>query len=108
MPDVPSNRQPVLTTHGLGRNFGGFAAVRHVPIALHSGELHAVIGPNGAGKTTLVNMLSGEIRLTSGRIMLEGRDVAGQPAWRMTRLGIGRSFQRTDIFPSLTVLENVR
>jgi branched-chain amino acid transport system ATP-binding protein len=82
--------------------------VRDVSISLHQGELHAVIGPNGAGKTTLVNMLSGDIRPTAGRIELDGRQVAGEPAWRMTRAGIGRSFQRTNIFASLPVLENVR
>src|SRR6185369_7434041 len=82
--------------------------VRDVSISLRQGELHAIIGPNGAGKTTLVNMLSGEIRPTAGRIELMGREVAGEPSWRMTGLGVGRSFQRTNIFPSLTVLENVR
>ena len=100
--------EPVLATYGLTRNFGGLVAVRDVSISLRQGELHAVIGPNGAGKTTLVNMLSGEIRPTAGRIELMGREVAGEPAWRMTGLGVGRSFQRTNIFASLTVLENVR
>jgi branched-chain amino acid transport system ATP-binding protein len=99
---------PVLATYGLTRNFGGLVAVRDVSISLRQGELHAVIGPNGAGKTTLVNMLSGEIRPTAGRIELMGREVAGEPPWRMTGLGVGRSFQRTNIFASLTVLENVR
>jgi branched-chain amino acid transport system ATP-binding protein len=98
----------VLATHSLARHFGGLVAVRDVSISLHRGELHAVIGPNGAGKTTLVNMLSGEIRPTAGRIELNGREVAGEPAWRMTKAGVGRSFQRTNIFPSLPVLENVR
>ena len=98
----------VLATHRLSRNFGGLAAVRDVSIALHHGELHAVIGPNGAGKTTLVNMLAGALRPSAGRIVLEGREVAGEPVWRMSRLGIGRSFQCTNIFPSLSVLENVR
>jgi branched-chain amino acid transport system ATP-binding protein len=98
----------VLATHALTRNFGGLVAVRDVSISLHQGELHAVIGPNGAGKTTLVNMLSGEIHPTAGRIELDGRQVAGEPAWRMTRAGVGRSFQRTNIFASLPVLENVR
>jgi branched-chain amino acid transport system ATP-binding protein len=99
---------PVLATFGLSRHFGGLVAVHDVSLALHQGELHAVIGPNGAGKTTLVNMLSGEIRPTAGRIELMGREVAGEPAWRMTGLGVGRSFQRTNIFLSLSVLENVR
>ena len=103
----PATR-PMLATHALARHFGGLVAVRDVSIALHQGELHAVIGPNGAGKTTLVNMLSGEVHPTAGRIELDGREVAGEPAWRMTRAGVGRSFQRTNIFATLPVLENVR
>jgi branched-chain amino acid transport system ATP-binding protein len=103
----PAN-PPVLATVGLTRTFGGLVAVRDVSISLRQGELHAVIGPNGAGKTTLVNMLSGEIKPTAGRIELLGREVTREPAWRMTGLGVGRSFQRINIFASLTVLENVR
>jgi branched-chain amino acid transport system ATP-binding protein len=99
---------PVLATRGLSRNFGGLAAVRDVSIALHQGELHAVIGPNGAGKTTLVNMLSGDIRPTAGEIEIDGRQVGGEPAHRLARLGVGRSFQRTNIFASLSVIENTR
>jgi branched-chain amino acid transport system ATP-binding protein len=98
----------VLATQRLTRRFGGLLAVRDISIALYHGELHAVIGPNGAGKTTLLNMLSGELRPSAGGIEFLGRNVAGEPAWRMARLGIGRSFQRTDIFLSLSVLENVR
>jgi len=98
----------VLSTQGLSRHFGGLVAVRDVSIALNHGELHAVIGPNGAGKTTLVNMLSGALAPSAGRILLADRDVAGEPAWRMSRLGVGRSFQRTNIFAPLSVLENVR
>src|SRR5262252_1089819 len=98
----------VLATQGLSRNFGGLAAVREVSISLQQGELHAVIGPNGAGKTTLVNLLAGALKPSAGRILLQGRDVAGAPAWRMARLGVGRSFQRTNILANLSVLENVR
>jgi branched-chain amino acid transport system ATP-binding protein len=108
MTEARDGRAKVLATQGLSRNFGGLAAVRDVSIALHHGELHAVIGPNGAGKTTLVNMLSGTLAPSAGRILLEGRDVAGEPVWRMARLGVGRSFQRTNIFLPLSVLENVR
>jgi branched-chain amino acid transport system ATP-binding protein len=108
MADARPATLPVLATHALTRNFGGLVAVRDVSISLHQGELHAVIGPNGAGKTTLVNMLSGEIRPTAGTIELDGRQVAGEPVWRMTRAGVGRSFQRTNIFASLPVVENVR
>ena len=73
--------QPVLATHGLTRAFGGLVAVRDVSLSLRQGELHAVIGPNGAGKTTLVNMLSGEIKPSAGRIELMGA------RWRASRPG---------------------
>lgn len=99
---------PLLATHALGRNFGGLAAVRDVSISLHAGELHAVIGPNGAGKSTLVNLLAGEIAPSAGRIELAGVDVTSAPAHERAHQGIGRSFQRTNIFKPLTVLENVR
>lgn len=105
---VDLNSAPLLETRKLGRNFGGLAAVRDVSLSLHAGELHAVIGPNGAGKSTLVNLLSGQIAPSAGQIILGGVDVTGQPAHRMAHLGIGRSFQRTNIFTTLTVLENVR
>lgn len=99
---------PALETVDLSRSFGGLAAVSGVGIALHRGELHAVIGPNGAGKSTLVNLLSGELAPSSGTIRLAGRDVTGTSAPRMAQLGLGRSFQRTNNFPSLSVRENVR
>jgi branched-chain amino acid transport system ATP-binding protein len=99
---------PLLATHALGRNFGGLAAVRDVSIALHAGELHAVIGPNGAGKSTLVNLLAGELGPSAGRIELEGVDITHTAAPARAHLGLGRSFQRTNIFAPLTVLENVR
>jgi branched-chain amino acid transport system ATP-binding protein len=98
----------VLETEALCRNFGGLAAVRDVAISVHQGQLHAVIGPNGAGKSTLVNLLSGALKPSSGRIHLMGREITGEPAWRMAHLGVGRSFQRTNILGPLTVLENVR
>lgn len=101
-------KTPVLVTERLSRSFGGLAAVRNVSLTLHEGELQAIIGPNGAGKSTLVNLLSGELKPSAGRIRLQGRDVTGEPAWRLTHLGIGRSFQRTNILAPLTVLENVR
>jgi ABC-type branched-subunit amino acid transport system ATPase component len=100
--------EPLLVTTGLGRNFGGLAAVRDVSIKLMRGELHAVIGPNGAGKSTLVNLLAGEIRPSAGRIELAGVDVTPTPVHARAHQGIGRSFQRTNIFRPLSVLENVR
>jgi len=108
MAEVRDTSKAVLATHGLTRRFGGLIAVRDVYLALNRGELHAVIGPNGAGKTTLVSLLAGEIRPSAGRILLDGADIGGIPSHRRTRLGIGRSFQRTNIFPTLTALENVR
>ena len=85
MAEAPSTSDALLATKALSRNFGGLAAVRDVTIRLHRGELHAVIGPNGAGKSTLVNLLSGHLAPTAGSIHLDGREVAGEPAWRMTR-----------------------
>jgi len=82
--------------------------VRDVSIALNRGELHALIGPNGAGKSTLVNLLSGELRPTSGTITLDGHPVTGTSAPRMAQAGVARSFQRTNIFAPLTIRENVR
>jgi branched-chain amino acid transport system ATP-binding protein len=98
----------VLATRGLTKSFGGLTAVRDVTLDFHARELHAVIGPNGAGKSTFVNLLTGQLVPTAGLIRLEGRDVTGTPAHRMAHLGVGRSFQRTNILKSLSVLENVR
>lgn len=98
----------VLRTQNLSRNFGGLAAVREVSIECRRREVHAVIGPNGAGKTTLINMLSGELRPSSGTVVLRGRDVTGFPSHRMSKLGVGRSFQRTNVFLPFTAFENCR
>ena len=107
MTETPLANQ-VLETLDLSRSFGGLHAVRDVSLSLERGELHAVIGPNGAGKSTLVNLLAGEIKPTSGRILLEGSDITATPSHARPHLGIARSFQRTNILRSLTVLENVR
>jgi len=98
----------VLETRALSRSFGGLTAVDGVDLTLAQGELHAVIGPNGAGKSTLINLLSGDLRPSGGAILLDGAAVAGLPAHRMARLGIGRSYQKTNILKSLSALENVR
>ena len=98
----------VLETHNLSKNFGGLKATHDVSLSLHRNELHAVIGPNGAGKSTLVNLLAGEFAPSTGTIMLEGRDITSLTAWRRTRAGVARSFQRTNIFLPLSVHENVR
>ena len=97
-----------LSVRGLTRRFGGLVAVNNVDIDLHEGEVHAVIGTNGAGKSTLINMLSGEIAASSGSITLEGHDVTHMPQPLRAKAGIGRSYQRTTIFPEFTVLENCR
>jgi branched-chain amino acid transport system ATP-binding protein len=99
---------PALQAIGLSRRFGGLLAVADVSLELAIGELHAVIGPNGAGKSTLVNLLAGELAPTDGNIRIDGRDVTGWSNWRIARSGVGRSFQRTNLMPEMTVFENVR
>ncbi len=98
----------LLEADNLVRRFGGLAAVGGVSLRLRRGCLHAVIGPNGAGKSTLVNLLSGELPPSEGRIRIAGQDAAGWPNWRFARAGVGRSFQHTDVLREMTVAENVR
>jgi branched-chain amino acid transport system ATP-binding protein len=98
----------VLATKGLGLVIGGATILADVSLDVLEGELIGVIGPNGAGKTSLFNLLSGLTRPTSGRVELDGRDVTGSSANRRARAGIGRTFQVSNVFPSLAVLENVR
>ena len=100
--------EAVLATHGLTRHFGGLAAVSGVSIALERGKLQAVVGPNGAGKTTLINMLSGDLAATTGTVTYEGDDVTRESADRRSRRGIGRSYQKTNIFGAFTAIENCR
>lgn len=99
---------PALQAGSLSRRFGGLLAVADVSLDLAVGELHAVIGPNGAGKSTLVNLLAGELAPTSGRVVIDGQDVTGWSNWRIARSGVGRCFQRTNLMPGMTVLENAR
>lgn len=108
MINAASATPPLLQAAALTRRFGGLAAVNRVSIDLHIGEVHAVIGTNGAGKSTLINMLSGEIAASDGAIKLNGIDITGWPQARRARSGIGRSYQRTTIFPKFTLLENCR
>jgi branched-chain amino acid transport system ATP-binding protein len=100
--------EPMLSLEGLSKHFGGLAAVSDVSLEFAIGEVHAVIGPNGAGKSTLINLLSGDLVPSSGRVRYEGRDIAGLSADRIARLGIGRSYQKTNIFLDFTVFENCR
>ncbi len=98
----------MLRTRGLVKRFGTHAAVDGVDLDVRTGTLHAIIGPNGAGKTTLFNLLSGEMRPTSGTVELAGRDVTRLDMAERSQYGMGRSFQRTNVFPRLSVFENVR
>ncbi len=97
----------LLSVEGLGKSFGGFRAVQEVSFTVSPGEFSAVIGPNGAGKTTLFNLLTGHLPKTSGRVVFEGTDISHRSPHDIVRLGIGRAFQRANIFPGLTVLENI-
>ena len=99
---------PVLETHGLTIRFGGHVAVSAVSCAFRAGTLTAIVGPNGAGKTTYFNLVSGQLRATSGRVSLYGEDISALSASQRTHRGIGRAFQLTNLFPRLSVLENVR
>ncbi len=128
MPDAPV----ILETHDLSKHFGGLKAVdgvslkiygghggppprpdaeldvERVNIQVRTGALHSIIGPNGAGKTTLFNLLSGVLKPTRGQVLLRGQDITDLPPHRIAHMGIGRSYQITNIFPTLTVFENVR
>ena len=99
---------PLLRTEGLSMRFGGLAALNQVSIAVARGEIRAIIGPNGAGKSTFFNCLTGVVRPTAGRILLDGADIAGLPPDRISRQGVARSYQITNILPGASVLENVR
>ncbi len=100
--------RPMLQIGGLWKAFAGFVATRDVSLDLAAGETHAVIGPNGAGKTTFFNLITGHLRPDRGAVSFEGRDLAGLPPQKIVRLGIARSFQRINIYPRLTVFENVQ
>jgi len=99
---------PTLETRALTIRFGGHVAVDAVTCAFHPGELVAIVGPNGAGKTTYFNLMSGQLPATSGAVLVRGRDVTRLDAPRRARLGMGRAFQLTSLFPGLSVFENVR
>ena len=107
-PPVPDPRRPALSTRDLTVRFGGHVAVNAVTADFYPGTLTVIVGPNGAGKTTYFNLVSGQLAATGGTVALHGRDVTRDGAARRTRLGIGRAFQLTNLFPHLTVAENVR
>jgi len=99
---------PLLATRNLGLDIGGATIVADVSLEVADGELLGIIGPNGAGKTSLFNLISGLRRASSGRIRLGGEDITGRAPFRRTRLGLGRTFQVSNVFPLLSVRENVR
>lgn len=99
---------PVLKVTDLYKSFGGVHVLVGLNLEIHDGELHALIGPNGAGKTTLFNVVSGFIRATRGSIQFKGQDITTLPAFKRAHMGIGRTFQITTLFQSLSVLENLR
>ena len=99
---------PILRTEKLTVRFGGLTALNNVDFAVPRGEIRAIIGPNGAGKSTFFNCLTGVLRPTAGRIRLNGEDITGLSSDRISRKGIARSYQITNILPNATTLENVR
>lgn len=112
LPDILKPRDeaagPILTATGLAKSFGGIRAVQGVDIAIRDRSLHALIGPNGAGKTTAFNLISGQFRPDQGKVLLKDRDITGLSPEAITGAGIGRAFQITNLFPALSVEENVR
>lgn len=98
----------MLSITGLSKVFDGFRALSDVDLEVADGSRHAVIGPNGAGKSTLFNVISGYLPPTTGRVVLDGQDITGKSPHMLVRAGLGRSFQRVNIFPDLTVFENVQ
>ena len=98
----------ILETRNLRREFGALVAVADVSVKVKAGSFHSIIGPNGAGKTTFFNLLSGNLQPTSGQVLYKGRDITRMPLYRTAHIGMGRSFQITNLFPNLTAFENVR
>ena len=98
----------MLEVQGISKSFSGFRAVSDVNITVETGQIAAVIGPNGAGKSTLFNLITGHLRPDTGAVRLDGRDITGAAPHKIVRMGVGRSFQRTNIFGKLTVFENLQ
>ena len=97
----------ILQTENLTKAFGALTAVSGVSLSIEAGSLHSIIGPNGAGKTTLFNLLTGTFAPSSGRILLDEKEITGTPAHGIAHLGLARSFQRTNVFPAFSLLDNV-
>ncbi len=98
----------LLTTESLTKNFGSLQAVSQVDLEVNEGRVYSIIGPNGAGKTTLFNLISGHLEPTSGAVTFQGRVISGLKPYQTSHLGIGRSFQLNNLFPALSVFENMR
>jgi branched-chain amino acid transport system ATP-binding protein len=99
--------EPLLAARGLTRRFGGLLAVNEVDMNLYSGRVLGVIGPNGAGKSTAINLLTGHLRPSSGRVVVAGQDLTGAKPWRVAHAGVARTFQIVKPFRGMTVLDNV-
>ena len=97
----------ILAVSGLSKRFGGLRAIDDLSFDVAPGTVHAIIGPNGAGKTTLLNLLTGIYRPDAGRVVLDGRDVTGQPTHRWAAAGLGRTFQNLQVFFNMSALDNV-
>ena len=108
MTKASSASEVLLHANKVTKNFGGLTAVNEVSVDLCKGQIHAVIGPNGAGKSTLANLLSGDLPPTSGHVSLNGQDITGWTPEKISRNGLGRSYQKTNIFKSFSVWDNVR
>jgi len=106
--NMAQSSAPALELDGLRKSFGKTEIIRGVNLAIGKGERHAIIGPNGAGKSTLFNLITGRFPSTGGHIRLHGADLAGLQPFQINRMGLSRSFQITNIFPAMTVFENVR
>jgi branched-chain amino acid transport system ATP-binding protein len=100
--------EPILRVESLAKRFGGLEALAGVSLVVEPGEFRAIIGPNGAGKSTFFNAMTGLLQPDAGRVIFEGRDVTGEPPHRLTRRGVGRTFQITSVFADLSALENVQ
>ena len=110
LPEVPTAPSPdvLLDVRGLSKSFRGLHALTDYELQLPAGTIHGVIGPNGAGKTTLFHLLSGFLRPSAGSIHLDGQDITGSPAYRVSRLGMARTFQNIRLFGDLPVIDNVK
>lgn len=98
----------MLETRGLHKDFEGFQAITAVDFHLEEGSRHAIIGPNGAGKTTFFNLITGHLQPSAGRVLYRDEDITGLPPHRIVKLGIARSFQRINVYPRMTVFQNVQ